>query len=87
MYNMIINYINKLKKEDILYYCEKNNIKISSSELDTLFYYIKNRFDDFLNSPYKIINELKEKLSNDNYLILINLYSKYMPIINKISSI
>ena len=44
---IIINYIKKLTKNDIYRYCVNNNIPINEEEVDVIYYYIKNRYNDF----------------------------------------
>ena len=38
-----------ITKNDISNYCLKNNIPLTNEELDIIYYYIKNRYNDFLN--------------------------------------
>ena len=44
---IIINYIKKLTKQDIYKYCVNNNIPINDEEVDVIYYYIKNRYNEF----------------------------------------
>ena len=73
----IIKYIDNISKDDILYFCKKNNISISQKELDILYFYIKNKYDDFFNNPNYIFNEIKPLLSNDLFNKITKLYNKY----------
>jgi hypothetical protein len=41
---IILNYINKLKKEDIYNFSLKENIELNDNELDIIYDYIKNDF-------------------------------------------
>lgn len=75
--NTIINYIQKLKKEDIIIFCQKQNITISDKELDTIYYYIKNHYQEIFTNPNKILDELKQNLSKNTYNKVLELYEKY----------
>ena len=76
-YKLLKEYINKLKKDKIKEISLKNNIFLSDIELDIIYKYIKERYLDFIKNPNIIINELKDKLSKDNYLKLLNIYNQY----------
>ncbi len=85
MYKKIIyNYINNIKKEDIIYYSIKEGIILSKYEIDIIYDYIKNKYLSIIDNPNKILTEIKEKVSNETYHKLLELYDKYKDIINKI---
>ncbi len=79
MYDKLIeNYVNKLSKNDILYFCNKENINISNKDLDIIYIYIKKYWKIVLKKdPSNIFNELKNLLENNTYNKLIELYNKY----------
>ena len=76
-YILLKEYINKLNKDKIKEISLKNNIFFSDIELNIIYKYIKERYLDFIKNPNIIINDLKDKLSNDNYLKLLNIYNLY----------
>ena len=74
---LIYGYINKLRKEDIINYCNNNGIVVSDNELDIVYSYIKNDYKKFFNNPTRVLNEVKDKVSDNNYMIIMELYEKY----------
>ena len=73
----IYEYINRLKYEDIINYCNNNNININNQELEIIYTYIKNDYKRFFNNPTIVLNEIKNKVSNNTYKEIITLYDKY----------
>ena len=77
MNNIITNYINIMKKEDIINFAKKNNLKVTDSEIDFIYTFIKNNHEYYLKNPNELdISKYKDKFSNDNYNFLINLFNK-----------
>ena len=75
---IIINYIKKLTKNDIINYCKKYSIPISLEELDVIYYYIKNRYNDFFEGCDKeLLEEIKYKVKSATYNKIIELYNIY----------
>lgn len=75
---IIINYIKKLTKNDITNYCNNNSIPLTDDELDIIYYYIKNRYLEFLNGhDQEILDEIKYKVKSATYNKIIELYNKY----------
>lgn len=78
MYKQILkNYIEKLKKEDIIKYIENNNYVVSDKEIDTIYFYIKNYWEDFFDNKEEIWQKLKNDVSNNTYIEIVKLYQKY----------
>jgi len=73
----IYQYINKLTKEDIIRFCNYKNISITNNELDILYSYIKNDYKRFFNNTDEVLNEIKNKVSNNTFMKIINLYEQY----------
>ena len=73
----IYEYINRLKYEDIINYCNNNNININNQELEIIYTYIKNDYKRFFNNPTIVLNEIKNKVNNNTYKEIITLYDKY----------
>ena len=82
--NVILNYISKINKTDIINYAQKQGIIINNNDVDIIYYYIKNKYNDFLNNPQDILNEIQDNISNNIYLKLLELYEKYKIFIDKI---
>lgn len=75
---IIKKYINKLTKQDIINYTYKQNIELSTKEIDIIYYYIKNKYNEFLNgNEQNILKELKQKVSPKTYQILEEYYNTY----------
>ena len=83
MYKQLLkNYIDKLSKEDIIKYIENNNYSVSNKEIDTIYYYIKNYWEDFCNDKEEVWKKLKNDVSGNTYLEIITLFQKYKKYIN-----
>ena len=75
---IIINYIKKLTKNDIYRYCVNNNIPINDEEVDVIYYYIKNRYNDFFEGhELELLEEIKYKVRSFTYNKILELYYKY----------
>ena len=68
-----------LTKEDINQY----DNSLSQEEINIIDYYIKNKTKEFIEgNPFPILEELKQKLSPNTYIKIIDLYNKYKNILN-----
>ncbi|MBR1417293.1 MAG: DUF2624 family protein [Bacilli bacterium] len=76
--NLIKNYISNLSLNDIKNISLQNNINLSSNELDFIYNFIKNNYNNIIDNPsnFNLIN-YKDKFSNENYLKLDNLINEY----------
>ena len=74
---MIINYINKITKDDIVNFGIKEGINLSNREIDIIYDYLKNKYQDIINNPDNVLIEIKDKLSIKVYQKLLELYNKY----------
>ena len=79
---LILNYINKIKKEDINSFSLKQGISLTDNELNIIYDYLKNDSIRLLNKPLNVINEIKEKVNNNVYNKIIELYEKYKLFLN-----
>ena len=82
--SVVYNYIKNIKKEDIYNYGIKQGIEISNNDIDIIYDYINNRYDDIINDIERIFLEVKDKLNIKTYNKLLELYDKYKYIINNI---
>lgn len=80
--NLIKSYINIIKKEDIKIFLNNNNIYLNDKELDYAYYIVKNKYELIINNDNDIFNEIKNNISKVNYEKLLNLYNKYIKLIN-----
>ena len=74
---LISEYISRLTKENIYSFGIKQGITMQSNDLDIIYYYIKNKYQEFFNKPDIILKEIKPQITNQAYDIIINLYNKY----------
>ncbi len=75
---LIKNYINKLSIDDVNNIAIKNNINLSSEEINFIYNKVKNNYNDLLYGDSTFIfNELKNNVSNDNYLKIKELFNTY----------
>ena len=79
---LIYKYIERIKKEDIANYSLSQNINLTTNELDIIYDYIKNKTNEILNNPSKLIDEIKDKVSINVYNKIVELYDKYKDYIN-----
>ena len=80
----IYEYIKKIKKEDIFNYGIKENIGLNNKEIDIIYDYINNRYDDIINNSDKVLLEIKDKLNKVAYNKLLELFNKYRYFIKNI---
>ncbi len=74
---MIKNYINKMTIDDINRFLEKENMKINSNDINIVYIYIKNNFDEILKDEVKVLNRIKNDVNSDTYDKILLLYEKY----------
>ena len=79
---IIYEYINRLKREDVVKLCNIKGINVSDREIDIVYDYIKSDYKRFFNNPSKVLSEVKTKVSNNTFNVIMELYNKYK---NKIS--
>lgn len=78
MYKQLIkNYVNKLKKEDIIKYIENNNYKVSNEDIEAIYFYIKNYWEDFIDNRNDVWSRLENVVSPKTYKEILLLYNKY----------
>lgn len=76
-YILLKEYINNLSKDKFIEITKKNNIYLNNKEIDILYIYIKEKYLEFIKNPNIIINEIKDKITNENYFKLLNIYNQY----------
>ena len=71
------SYIYKLKKEDIIKFINNNNYQVSDMEINTIYFYIKNYWEELFDNSEEIWKKLQNDVSKNTYLELMKLYNKY----------
>ena len=74
MYNLLKNYVDRLKKEDIVNFAIKKNIFLDKKELEVVYHNIKTRFKDIYDDGLKVLEENKNSLKETTYRKLKELY-------------
>lgn len=77
--NIIDLYVNNLRKEDIDNFALKNNAKLSTSERDFIYDYIKNNYKEAIRKKDSFnLSLYKNKFSEENYQKINSLIKKYI---------
>lgn len=75
---IIINYIKKLSLEDVINFSKNQGINIKKEEAETIYFYIKNRYNDVLNgNVQELLEEIKEQVSSNTYSKILEYYNNY----------
>jgi hypothetical protein len=75
---IIKNYISKITIEDIDKFSKKHNIELSKEELKLIEQHIKNDWKTIIyGNPKSILDNLKEKLNQEKYQKIENLYIEF----------
>ena len=77
MKNVIEKYISNLTIEDIYNYIKNNNLMIDIKDVDTIYKYIKNDWEEVYSGNTNIFNELKKEVSPSTFIEIMKLYEKY----------
>ena len=75
-------FINKLTKNDLINYINKNKLDVDINDIDTVYYYIKNYYKDFFNDKEIILEKIKKDLKPNTYSTVLNLINKYKSFLN-----
>ncbi len=75
---LISEYIKKLTIDDIFTFANKNNININKNDANTLYFYAKNYYNDFLSgNDSKLIKEIKDKIDPTTFKEAYKIYLEY----------
>ena len=74
---IIYEYINRLRREDVVNFCNMKGINVINEEIDIIYSYIKNDYKRFFNNPMEVLNEVKCKVNNNTFNEIMKLYDKY----------
>ena len=76
--DLIRNYINKLQKEDIINYLNKESITANNEEIDIIYNSIKNDFDYIINNDFNTyLEKYKSQLNEELYNKIIEKHNEY----------
>ena len=71
----LYEYIDKLKKEDIIKFALNKKINYNDNDIDIIYDYIKKY--NILDNPKDILDDIKDKISQNVYNYLLDMYNKY----------
>lgn len=74
---IIYQYINRLRRDDIVNFCNVNGFMVSDNEIDIVYSYIKNDYKRFFSNPDVVLDEVRGKVSDNGFKIIMKLYNKY----------
>lgn len=75
---LILNYVDKITKEDIINFGIKNGITLNSEQTEYIFYQVKNNWRTIIyGNPTDIFNELKTKFDANTYQKIKQLYFEF----------
>lgn len=74
---IVYEYINRLKYEDLISFCNYKGINVSKKDLDIVYNYIKTDYKRFFNNPMKVLEEVKCKVDENTFKEIMILYDKY----------
>ncbi len=75
---LIEQYINRLEKQDVLDFGEKNGITLNDDELDIVYNHIKKNWKTIIyGNPRPILDDVKSKVEPVTYEKIENLYARF----------
>lgn len=79
MYELIIReYVKKMTLDDINNFAYKNGILLPKGEDKIIYDFIKKNWQEiYKGDRLRMLNEIKNKVSNNTYLYILDLYNKY----------
>ncbi len=79
MNKLIESYIKKINKNDIYNFALKNNITLNDSEIDLLYFHLKNSWYDLLyGNKEKILYEISQKMNQKTFEKCRSLFDIYL---------
>ncbi len=78
MQRLIEDYIKKINTDDINKFAVKNGVFLNEDETDLIYYHVKNNWKTILyGNPREVLDDLKSKLSLNQYTKIENLYLNF----------
>ncbi|MBQ3307102.1 MAG: DUF2624 family protein [Bacilli bacterium] len=78
MYTKLIQkYVENLTTKDLEMFAKKNNISYTEKELNIVYQFIKERYQELLDQNIKVFEEIRDKISPNLYKTLLEYYIEY----------
>lgn len=74
---LIQSYIDKIKLDDIRQFAIRQNVFLEEDELQVIYNYVKNDNERFFKNPDGVLMEIKEKVKEDTFTVISELYNRY----------
>ena len=74
---IIMEYIKKLNRNDIINFANKQGISLDSDEVETIYHYINHEYNRIINKDESVLEEAREKLNSKAYNYIKDMYYKY----------
>lgn len=75
---LIENYIKQISKQDIVMFANKNNVNLLKKDVDILYHYLKNYWQELLyGDALKVFTKLEYELGSEKVQIIKKLYEFY----------
>ena len=75
---LIENYIKQINKTDIYNFAIKNNLQLTEKDVDILYHYLKNNWQEILYGNSRgVLSELETKFDADKFLKIKKLFDFY----------
>lgn len=78
MFNIIERYMNKLTKEDVNNFAQKNNVFLNEEELDFTYVFVKKNWQTVIANPNTLnLDRYKDKFTEENLIKIKKLFKEY----------
>lgn len=77
MFQLIKNYVAKMTREDVVKFCNKNDIYLNDSEVDFVYRFIKKNYEALYANPNIDLTKYKDHFSEENFNKLMKLIQTY----------
>lgn len=78
MFNIIERYMNKLTKNDVNNFAQKNNIFLSEEELEFTYLFVKKNWQTVIANPASLnLDRYKNKFTEENLVKIKKLFKEY----------
>lgn len=75
---LIENYIKQIKKDDIYKFGIQNDISLSDDEVDILYHYLNNNWQELLyGNSRNVFSDMEKKFDRDKFLKMRRLFDEY----------
>ncbi len=77
MFQLVKNYINTMKKDDVKNFAIKKGIYLSDEEVDFIYRFLKKNYEALYANPNIDLSRYKHHFSEENYYKIMKLISEY----------